>query len=194
MSIINDALKKTQAKLNKTSNKPEDPKTETTPQEEPDNITNVYEKLYQSRKEKQKNANPTDVATPTKETTQPLRRAKTFFKNTIILLLSLAGIIGSYYYLTHNETVHQFFPSITKFKINTKPRQTSAPTSAKKRIYKSNDLVLNGTSLIDEKYAALINDEIYEVGDIINGKKITLIDLNKVELQDNDTIITLKTH
>ena len=62
----------------------------------------------------------------------------------------------------------------------------------KARKYSANDLILNGTSIVDGASVALINDEIYEIGDVINGKKVISIGLDKVELQDDEKIFTLR--
>ena len=62
----------------------------------------------------------------------------------------------------------------------------------KKRTYKPNDLVLNGISSIDGVKIALINDEIYQVGDVVNNKKIISISSDVVELHDDEKIYTIK--
>ena len=49
-----------------------------------------------------------------------------------------------------------------------------------------------GIMTMDEKNVALINNEIYEVGDMINGMKIMDITLNSVKLLHNKRIQTLK--
>ena len=50
---------------------------------------------------------------------------------------------------------------------------------------------MNGTSLIDGKMVALINDQIYEPGEVVNGMSIISIEMNKVELSDDQKITTL---
>ncbi|MCB9747710.1 MAG: hypothetical protein H6755_04800 [Candidatus Omnitrophica bacterium] len=44
---------------------------------------------------------------------------------------------------------------------------------------------------MDSKRVALINNEIYELGEYINGMKIININLKKVDLLNKDDIITL---
>lgn len=68
------------------------------------------------------------------------------------------------------------------------PLQTKTP-SAKRNF--PNNLVLNGTMVVDNQRVALINGEIYEVGDYINGKKIVDISLEKVDLLSGDDVISL---
>ena len=45
---------------------------------------------------------------------------------------------------------------------------------------------------MDSKQLALINDEIYEEGSMVQGKKIMNISLNEVKLLDHGKITTLK--
>lgn len=61
------------------------------------------------------------------------------------------------------------------------PRKTKTPPlpSAVRE-----SLVLNGIMMVGEKKVALINDEPHEVGDYVDGKKITAIMLERVELWD----------
>ena len=62
----------------------------------------------------------------------------------------------------------------------------------KKRVYKPGDLVLNGISTIDGKKVALINDEIYQIGEVVNNKTITHIGRDTVELRNDEKIFTIK--
>ncbi len=76
------------------------------------------------------------------------------------------------------------------------PAQSSPPSSPQAKIPSTkrnfpDSLVLNGTMVVDNQRVALINDEIYEVGDYINGKKIVDISLEKVDLLSGDDVISL---
>ena len=53
------------------------------------------------------------------------------------------------------------------------------------------NLTLNGIMMDQNKMVALINDEIYEVGDYIGEKKVTAITLNMVELRDDGNNVTI---
>ncbi|HCI44376.1 MAG TPA: hypothetical protein DE315_02425 [Candidatus Omnitrophica bacterium] len=53
------------------------------------------------------------------------------------------------------------------------------------------DLVLNGIMTNQNKMVALINGEIYETGDFIAGKEIRKITLGRVELTDGEEVTTL---
>ena len=52
------------------------------------------------------------------------------------------------------------------------------------RTYKPGELVLSGTSIIENKRVAIINGDIYEQGDIVDGYRIVKVELQKVELED----------
>ena len=54
------------------------------------------------------------------------------------------------------------------------------------------NLVLNGIMMDQNKMTALINGEIYEVGDYIGDQRINKITLNRVELRDGDNITILE--
>lgn len=52
-------------------------------------------------------------------------------------------------------------------------------------------IVLQGIVTKDDKNVALINDEIYEVGETVMGKKILQIGVNSIQIQDHWKIKTL---
>lgn len=54
------------------------------------------------------------------------------------------------------------------------------------------NLVLNGIMMDQNKMVALINGEIYEVGDYIGDQRINKITLNRVELRDGDNVTILE--
>lgn len=57
---------------------------------------------------------------------------------------------------------------------------------------RAKNLVLNGIMMDQSKMAALINGEIYEVGDYIGDQRINKITLNRVELRDGDNVTILE--
>jgi hypothetical protein len=189
MSIINDALKKTQTKLNTTENT--EARNPETTQKETTTPLNIYEKT-QKKAQEQQNAQPkTEQKSSMPET--PLRSAKKWIKTFSITVLILAGLSSGFLSISRSQAAKKFLHSLKKDRPSSKKLITKQSAS-KPRKYKTGELVLNGTSLIDGKKVALINDEIYEVGEVINGNKITSIDLNKVELLGDEKIITLKVH
>ncbi len=70
------------------------------------------------------------------------------------------------------------------------PSSPQTKTPSAKRSF-PDSLILNGTMVVDNQRVALINGEIYEVGDYINGKKIVDISLEKVDLLSGDDVISL---
>ncbi|MCK5012342.1 MAG: hypothetical protein KAS66_00835 [Candidatus Omnitrophica bacterium] len=191
MSIINDALKKTQLSFKK-KKKPPEKKQEEKPADE--STSNVYEKLYKKRQDQQ-NASAPEKGQKTKGTgkkTSTLRSAKKWLKTSATVAVCLIILSGSFFFISRFEPVQDFLRSVKKN--STSARTRIVRKAPKRRTFKPGEFVLSGTSLIDGKRVALINDEIYEVGEIINGKKITSINLNKIELRDNEKIITLRVH
>ena len=192
MSIINDALKKVQLNFKKTDKPPVQEKKQENPADQ--STSNIYEKLYKKQTDRQ-NASAPGKGQKKKEAdkkTSTLRSVKRWIKTSAVVAVCLLFLSGSFFFIARLQPVKDFFLSIKKTRSSSRAYITKhAP---KRRTYKPGELVLNGTSLIDGKRVALINDEIYEIGEIINGKQITSINLNKIELRDNEKIITLKTH
>ena len=191
MSIINDALKKTHLSLKKTD-KPPEKKREEKPVDQ--STSNVYEKLYKNQAN-QKNApapgrSPKEKEVDKKKST--LRSAKKWIKTSAVTAICLLFLAGSFFFISRYKPVQDFLRSIKKNSPSSQAR--IARKAPKKRAYKPGELVLSGTSLIDGKRVALVNNEIYEIGEVIDGKKITSINLNKIELSDDERIITLRVH
>ena len=185
MSIINDALKKTQASLNKAKKAPDEK------QNSPSNqsTSNIYEKLYKAQNDQQNGLTPEAGQKKKASDKEASKKSPKIFPIAVFFLLCA---LGGFFFIARPQSLQSFLHSIKKKSISSKP--PAVRKVPKKRKYKAGELVLNGTSLIDEKRVALINDEIYETGEIINGMKITSIDLNKVELRNDEETITLRDH
>lgn len=183
MSIINDALKKTQMSFKKPKKK--DEKKEEAQEKKSDDVTNVYEKLYKSKEEK---------------AVAPQERAKTENKSkgpqevfkTIFAVIFLIGSVGfSYKFLSGYEPLQDYIRSKTgKSRSSRQLIKKYVPT--KKRVYKDGDLILNGVSTIDGQKVALINDEIYQLGEVVGNKVIIAIGKDEVDLQDDEKVYTIK--
>lgn len=192
MSIINDALKKAQKSLIK-NNKPQEEKPKENPPKtfDGESISNVYQKLYKNRGEQpgqpgaagKKDADVVHL-TPQK------RPAFLWLKPVLKTLFFLACIAGGLYLARPYLPIDGFLASLKKS--SQKRAYQQVRQAPPKRVYKPDELVLNGTSLIDGKNVALINDEIYEIGDTVNGMTIISIDKNNVELSNEEKVITLK--
>lgn len=195
MSIINDALKKAQLNLKKAEPPPppEEKPVTPTPSKEPSTL-NVYEKLYQRQAAKQGIAAPgkTISKTPPEQKPSTLKSAKKWLKVTATIAICVLFVTGSLIFISRLEPVQDFLKSKKKPKF---PKQTiMARKPSRQRTYRRGELILNGTSLIDGKRVALINDEIYEVGEIVDGKTITSINLNQIKLGNEKEVITLRVH
>src|SRR3989338_1343003 len=163
MSIINDALKKAQKKLTKTENTPIDKTSNAAPvTHDGKSISKVYEQLYKAREDQRKkhvaHKNATDAVV---HMTPPRRPTKRWIKATFVIIFYLACVAVGYIlvknYVPLND-ISAFFK-----RSNSNSGHQPANTPPKKRKYKPGELVLSGTSLIDERRVALINDEIYEI-------------------------------
>ena len=72
------------------------------------------------------------------------------------------------------------------------PAPVASVSPAIKYTLPKNNLVLNGIMMDQNKMVALINGEIYEVGDYIGDQRINKITLNRVELRDEDNVTILE--
>ena len=78
------------------------------------------------------------------------------------------------------------------------PKPAAAPkpvaTAPKPAPAFTDELVLGGIMLMGDQHVALINDDVYALGDSVEGKEITQITLKEVTLRDkNGTLTILKT-
>jgi len=198
MSIINDALKKTQLKFMKPKKK-EKAQSESESKPKDDGTVNVYEKMYKDREEKQKSSGVHVISEKRsskdgKSKDRVPGRSKEWLKTIFATIFLIASVAFSYTFLSSYEPLQQFLRS-TPLKIGGKKRSSRAyimKHMPKKRTYKAGDLVLNGISVIDGEKVVLINDEIYQVGDVVNKKRITNIGKTEVELRDDEKIYTIK--
>ncbi|HQP10039.1 MAG TPA: hypothetical protein PKV41_01490 [Candidatus Omnitrophota bacterium] len=188
MSIINDALKKAQFSFKK-KEKPIEKKPDL-PSDQ--SVSNVYEKLYKTQGDLRKTASVSGDAKQKSSLAVKSPLPQRWLQTSVSIILFLALAYGGFYFLEQYPPAQKLIRSF-KSKIFGSQART-AQTTPKKRKYKSGELVLNGTSLIDGKRVALINDEIYEVGDTVDGNKIISIEMNQIELSDNEVITTLKIH
>ena len=193
MSIINDALKKAQKNLLKTGKPQKSNTTESAPASvDGKNISNIYEKLYKTREAQQnktlvKNNQDTEVV----HMTMQRGKGKNWIKTVAVIAFLLLCVAGGLYLLQTYPPVQKMISTLKKAYRRPSPNFYNR-TPPKQRKYKPGELVLNGVSLVDGRPVALINDEIYEMGESVEGKKITLINREKVELTDDKTVVTIR--
>ena len=128
----------------------------------------------------------------TQEMTRHLRaspapsKKKSWFKLIVTLaclfLVGTGVLFGIFLYLSNDSAPTSSNVIQPKF---SKTKNAPQPTA-------ENPLILSGTMMMENKRVALINNGIYEVNDMVEGKKVLTITLEKVELLDGENIITLK--
>jgi len=148
MSIIDQALKKTQQALNKNQCQPENKASDAKPDVEPSQwITRAQKKsssiapIYLKLKKKR-------------------------------AVFSILGLIALCLFILNFHPFH-FLGQTSKKQMT---RNASMPT-----------LILNGTVATGKNHAALINHQLYQVGQVIDGFQITAIRFNEVDLKDQAT-------
>ena len=176
MSIIHDALKKTQKNLN--------------------NIT--QHNISKNTEENSSKNNSMKILDETKiiaVKTPKNHSAIIIFCLIIITIVLVASTVISFLKTKSPSTSRK-----TASKITQEPTSQSIKTTAKPSTKTSintkphqpgQSLVLNGTLMANDKKAALINNELYEIGESIEGKTISNIFLNKVELLDKNGTTTI---
>lgn len=111
------------------------------------------------------------------------------FGVTSLLGLFLVGVVGAssiFHFQSHIKAPHLFSHQAIK------PPQY-AQNKVKPMLMAPEHLVLNGIMLEGQHRVAVINDQIYQVGDQIEDKKITGIAFDHVSLQNSQNRFELKT-
>ena len=177
MSIINDALKKVQKNMDKNQN-PSDPSNKPSSSQESisspggpqQNPTLKRPPLPSSPGIKQ------DKTLKSKTSTPKSKKNRLIFL--IISLLCLAGII-TFYYLG--------IPNSISLDLKKTHKNSSQKTSRP-----STDIEIKGIMMMNEKNMALIGDNIYEVGDSIQGMEIIAISIDSVQMINDGVVYKYK--
>lgn len=162
MSIINDALKRAQKNLEKIGKAPEQ-------KEEP--------KVAELTKDVRPRSHPLPPIQPDKKGNTH-KKKKMWYQTVsvlVVLFFLVIGIFGATLFFLMKRSASGETEG-DKVRRNYMPKKMT-------QTYKPGELVLSGTSLIENKRVALINGDIYEPGDIVEGYRIISVDLSKVELQ-----------
>ena len=203
MSIINEALKKTQVNLNNLRGKP---------------VTVVDDRVAAGQKAWQPPAahpaqtfTPAPSSAPVAAPAPQLKRtsAKRWYLIVFAEILGLGLAVWVLFIfqpqLFHSSFQPKKFPAVRK---NIPPPAQSSPAATQPQSVpalsvapppeikfpmgaSAKNLVLNGIMMDQNKMVALINDEIYEVGDYIGDHKVTEITLDRVELRDDGNNVTI---
>lgn len=189
MSTIHDALKKVQDDMG--------PQKDSTPQGSQESQDPQKSQGAQGSQESQepketqkppKPHNPFNAATPPpqkpveEETPEPPKKISTQKLIGIIVIVIILGGLGTTIFLLTSPNRSKFAP-LNKVKaiISKKTDQASAPVT-----YSKDEIVLNGIMTVGKKHVALINGEIYETGDTVNGKQIKQITKTNVTFLDEE--------
>ncbi len=92
--------------------------------------------------------------------------------------------------ITQEQTPQSFKPSPVPVVQNPHPSAQPPPAASKPN---SNELVLSGIMTMGDEQLALINNKIYKVGDYIGDRQVLSISVDKVEISDNGKTLTLTT-
>lgn len=175
MSIIHDALKRAQNEFKKKEK--ENPNTEnsTTPE--------IYNKLRSKTTPPIKSAEHEELQQPPQTQSEV---EKTHKKKLNITFISLIAVFSLFIGVFISFLIVLLNQSPTRESTDeAKPAKSSSKKSTKRKSsIQKNELLLSGTMMMGEKRVALINGEIYELGESVRGKKITDVTLKNVELTD----------
>lgn len=133
------------------------------------------------------------------------RLFKTLIVVIFILLGSLGAAVGAYTYFKQVKVPLKSQPHVTQPAQAAEPRSlesehlwvTMAPQNTGPRveaaIQEKSRLTLNGVLITGLDKIALINNQSFRMGDIVDGMKIIGIEFNRVKLQNGQNIVELRT-
>lgn len=168
MSIIHNALKKTQDSLNDKTKKPT-PENKKGKQKD---AASIYQKMHNPTKPKDEEP---------KETPKKIEsHAKKNLFIIIAIIIVLALIAGMVYI-----PKIPFFKELRKKSIRQSYRPRLDPKTG--REYLPGEIVLTGTTMMGSRTVALINNRIFEQGEIVHDQEIINITIDSVELKNTNT-------
>ena len=211
MSIINDALKKVQIKLDQRNKNTPSSGQKPAKSPEPNNIN-------EAPKAQPGGVFPAQASTPATAPWSSPQTASNAGQTTgpddqktnpglglvtigALAIFCAAGIVYALYNVdSPTPKIMENAPAPVKELIKSIPVQEIRETIVEQKIFtppppppaKTKGLVLNGIMTIDGHPVALINNIIYEVGDDVDGSRITTIDLDHVELNNGKQAVILK--
>lgn len=192
MSIINDALKRAQKNMAKTDGKKQADKKAKPKAAEPSSTIKqaadaAKAPVYPTPiSQKPKTPPPKKPSTEKAKTKKKKKQEKMWYQTLSVIVaifFLITGILIATLYFLKQRSSQGDADGIRR---NYQPKRIQ-------RNYKPGELNLSGTSLIENRRVALINGDIYEEGEIVDGNKIISIELKKVALQDpNGKVIMLR--
>lgn len=191
MSIINEALKKAQENLEK--NNPNEK--QNTSQNKNTNIADKKQK--QTTGSSVFNAPIQSTVRPDKIDIDQTVNNKINFAVGASLLILVLFISGFLILKKSSQSMAQNNTSpVSTLERNPIATQLTKSKSSRKSLWNKNtqdeELIVNGIMTEGTKKIALVNNEIYQIGDYIRGWKLVEIDLDRIQLLDNGKILTIK--
>lgn len=199
MSIINEALKKTQTNLNNTK--------ERVPAAVDDRISAEHKTWRQPAKQPSPaftpaapSAPPAAAATPVREVKQKFSKRTRWYLIVFAEILVLGLIVWTLFIIQPRWFRSSYQPKTSSLAVKPNPLTTPQPapavavspgTQIPVGTPAKSHLALKGIMINQNKMIALINGGIYETGDYVDGKRISKITLDRVELLDGDEIMVL---
>ncbi|MCA9402984.1 MAG: hypothetical protein KC897_04325 [Candidatus Omnitrophica bacterium] len=181
MSIINDALKRAQQRMKKGG------------QDAPPENSSVQDLTREQKPPSVQHPHPHPHLhpRPKPEGDKPsLKKKKVWYRTVsalVVIFFFITGILlATLFFLMKRSATETDPTAVLRREYMPKPL---------KRNFKPGELILSGTSFVEDKRVALINDGIYEVGDIVEGYRVTSIELREVQLENlrGDNAIVLRT-
>jgi len=175
MSIINDALKKVQQSLQPSSSNLSDSGQPPTPATGP-------------QQPKMKDT-PSGTAQAEPQQTHPVSKNKKW-RDSALLLICFVICALLFFLILFLFRQKSLFPMPAPAPV----QKTAAPTppAPNKPPRNPNDIVVTGVMKMGSGNMALINNEIYEVGEIVNGARIVTIEMDRVEVMKDGQIQVLR--
>jgi len=192
MSIINDALKKVQTKLDKNVVDQKIKTVEQTPHVDP-KPTPQRKEIEKSSPSQISEEKPAKRVIPASSLPAKKEEVRITLHKSFVFMVYLGfiitGILIAFFMYSWNRTSSSLQNTINSLKAIQTPVTTTQGDSSSKippvsTYYPKGTLIVSGTMKMGDKIVALINEDIYELGDMIDGKKIVNISSKEIELLD----------
>lgn len=178
MSIINDALKRAQQRMKKGG------------EENPPEKSSVQDLTREQQPPSVHHPHPHPYPRPQPPQDKKSHKKKKVWYRTVsalvVLFFFITGILLATLFFLMKRSSSDADPTAVL-------RREYMPKKIK-RTFKPGELVLSGTSIVDDRRIAIINGGIYETGDIVEGYRVTSVDLKEVQLENlrGDNAIVLR--
>ena len=174
MSIIHNALKKAQNELKKKDVSKTDSSSTSSKK------NNIYDKIRST------NAAEKKEIKPNKKKSKIVKKKKS---RSAVLFLFLIGVIClSIVYFNKTKDSNFILEKIKSFQ----PLFSKKSSKPKPKTYDPKDIIFEGAVMMGERQVALINGEVYELGQKFKDMKIVRITLKEVDLLYDGAIKTIK--